>query len=224
MTILLQDDFTDVDGTLLQDHTMNVGVGWTKSPASTFDATIEGNQLSVINGGLTFYTSDAAVADVNVSILFAFTIPGTGNEQISLLCRESDGNNWWAAQVDDLGNIHLAKDDGGIPSNVATGTFSADGAQHKLGIIAVGDGLSVLLDDEVILSGIDAFNQTETVCGLRVINFEGGTEPMLFDDFLVLDATPVPPVPPPPPPLPIRQTYNYPGSGAGSAGSSVTTF
>ena len=90
ISVLLFDSFTDVNGTGLAAHAMNVGGGWTVLSGSY---TIQGNKA---RGG-TAATQNFAVANAgqkDVAVSAVGNTP-TNAQRMGLLARVTDVNNFW---------------------------------------------------------------------------------------------------------------------------------
>src|SRR5437879_4099527 len=116
-TLLLQDRFTDADGTAITAHTMDKGPGWTV-PQGTW--TIQSNML---NHGAGNYadcvTSDSGQANVTVSV---DAIPNDTTNYECIVMRWSDFNNFWtpAIKAGSPGEFSIYEVSGGIGAQRVT--------------------------------------------------------------------------------------------------------
>lgn len=110
--VLPQDNFTDTNGVLLQNHTMTAGTGWTKlsgggSPNglawnTSIDLQIQSNSVPKATGtaGCIGYTTPGTTANITSSIVVNFGIVNGTRSIVELLLRVQDSGNYWYAEVD----------------------------------------------------------------------------------------------------------------------------
>src|SRR6266480_5831394 len=97
MSTLLQDTFTDADGTNLTAHTMTVGSGWTQHNGAW---TVQSNRARP--PAATFYSYDSADAgQADVTATLNLVIPG-GNPLVltGFMIRGGDQDNGWLCIVE----------------------------------------------------------------------------------------------------------------------------
>ncbi len=157
LPILASDSFTDTNGTALQDHTMEVGAGWTIH-AGTWEIQ-SGKVIKTADDG-THQLASIDVGQSNCTVRAQHVVQGGGG----LAFRITDNNNFLGIQVS--GNYNLYKRD--------TGTFSllqsagtADDGPHDLKAVLLGANIDVYVDGVLLFSYATAtFNQTATRHGL----------------------------------------------------------
>lgn len=195
MVTLLQDTFTDANGTALTSHAMTVGSGWT-SLAGTW--TIQSNQASEAGGTANVEaTADAGQADVVAAIDIAVPAGGLTTIASGLCLRGPDASNGWVVVIENDGagpylgiaervaGTNTAKGSpapcSGVPGTTVTLTVTLSGA--SISAVLSGGGSA----GESTSYGSAASNQTVTKHGLFNFGASGYTCCAL-DNFLVTGA------------------------------------
>lgn len=180
MTILLQDTFTDTDGTALASHTMNVGSGWTVH-GSTW--TIQSNRAT---GTGNMATAQANAADITATL----TVRNTGNGSTGLICRFSSTTAAWLVGVGNSGGkiqVVIWEINPGFTNraSVISATSYATATDYPLTVTCNGNTISGVITgipDTAVSYNSATFNNTATRFGLRV-----GDSGDAFDGFQVDD-------------------------------------
>ena len=168
MGVLVQDSFTDSNGTLLQNHTPEVGSAWAK--ISGIDATIQSNKLSIGGGTHALYYNDITIlADVYAQLKRTTSYV---NPMI-LIVRYGDPD-WYVYFKEGVGLYEVTF--GGHDLIQAYTTTLAIGETAK--IEAVGSDLKLYYDDVLKASCTIPVAPTFGKVGL---GYEGTNE--TFDDF-----------------------------------------
>src|ERR1700736_354279 len=115
-TVLLSDTFTDATGTLLQNHTPDVGPAWTKVAGTP---QVNANQAVGGSAGDNLVVADAGAADVVQTLDMIFA--ASDSSRLYLVGRYSDSSNYW--QVYNLaGTWRISKVVAGAETVLATAT------------------------------------------------------------------------------------------------------
>ncbi len=178
---LLQDSFTDTNGTGLAAHTMTVGPGWTVYSGGPTIATNKFNEATT--SAVVRAASDAGQADVTAQIVV--TLPAVGDFAHGMSLRLVDDSNQLAAFLSAAGKYRLSKFVAGVETVLQdfTPTFAA-GETHTLKVVLSGTSVSLYFDGVLQGTVTTAQFQTATKFGTFVYN-ELGHGPAIMDDFLV---------------------------------------
>ena len=169
-TRLLYDTFTDANGTLLPAHTMDTGPGWTQLTAG---GSIQGNRFSGNASGECAYSAEAGAANVVATAVFN-VVSLDANHGPGLILRASNKDNWWLCMPTGDGNHYLYEQNAGTYTVRASGTWSADLADHTLTATATDTTVTSRVDAGTPISyGSAALNQTVTRHGLRLYSSGG---------------------------------------------------
>jgi hypothetical protein len=185
---LLQDTFTDVDGTQITSHTMDVGPGWSISgmglqSAGTADKyDIFDNRLRLKQDD-TCIVSEAGVSDGTIEV--QWTPQVAVDDRNSIVFRYVDADNHW------LFNLRGPQDD--IRLLITNGTsvllkdslsFSwVDGQTYNIKVVLAGNTKQCYIDDVLKFTNVESNYSTATKHGLGR-NF--GSEGSEFDNFTML--------------------------------------
>lgn len=204
--LLLEDHFTDVNGTALDAHVMDTGPGWT---ISTGTWQIQSNRANDVASSGLFHKVTADAGQANVDAQVDVTLPPAAGNYYSggLIARFSDGNNYWLVYVEYSGSapyVFIDTVESGGDTVRSSGEVTASpGGTYTLRLVANGSTVNAYWDGDLICSYTSSFNNSATEFGLYS-SYTGAYLPLLFDDFQAASvATPPPPPPPPtPPPAP----------------------
>ena len=122
MALIVEDSFTDSNGTLLQDHTPEIGGAW--SPAGGFrPAKIQGNLLEGDSFGGAKYFNATTSTDMNVRI-------GSRTSGIIILyARMTSGADYYYIRMESSSSFRgLWKSVGAVNSRIAEFSYSATGS------------------------------------------------------------------------------------------------
>ena len=177
MAILIQDSFTDTNGTLVEDHTPEIGGAWNK--VTGISATIQSNEVDVGGSENPLYINSISdVADVYSQI------KKTQNDGFLLIGRYTDINNYYFFDE----GTGIRKFVAGTPSTLAAyATLLSVGEVAKLEI--VGTTLNLYVDDVLKATTTDSSFSTGKV-GFRCL---GGIFGNNYDDFEAGGAVALPP-------------------------------
>ena len=173
-----EDNFTDTDGTLLQDHAPDEGDSWTRlwGSGAGIDAEISSNQCrakAFLNNGVV-YTADATYPSADYDITCTLVgLVANDNRPIFLIVRLQDIDNMYAVRLETTATqSSLYKKVAGTWSTLGSlFTIPANGSVIKLEII--GDELKFYDDGVEIASATDS---DISAAGEAGIAFGGGTE------------------------------------------------
>lgn len=163
--ILFLDHFLDVNGTLLNSHTMDIGAGWSLG-GGFFE--IQSNRATWTSGER-FAATETEMSDVTITVIMG------SNDGYGLCARVTDADNGIAAYVD--GSIlWLQQIEAGsftLLDAQVVGTLSGD---YTLQLRVHGDTVEAeVLEVEVICTATGVtFNETETLHGLFSSTAVGG--------------------------------------------------
>ncbi|HYV40102.1 MAG TPA: hypothetical protein VE988_30730 [Gemmataceae bacterium] len=173
-TVLLLDNFTDADATLLTDHTMDIGPGWSVG-SGVFE--IQSGQATWDSGGR-FLAADAGNADVDLQCHLG------DSSSYGVVVRCTDDDNGWVVYVEAI-QFYLFEINGGSFVVRAADTLDSDPGAHTLELQA--DGASIVATvagtGHSLLYAFAALNQTVTTHGLYSTTAVGGH----WDNFLVTE-------------------------------------
>ena len=195
--LFVNDTFTDSNGTLLQDHTGELGATWTKYPGYTGDATIDTNLLygAGVNIFDTYYASGAPrSADyyVQATLVFKTSVVGA---RFGILGRAdqtvSAGNDtyYYVDYEQFTGVWTLYKIVAGV--NISLGTFAQnDGADHVARLDMVGTTIRLIIDTLEQVSVTDSAISAAGRAGLYLLNVTGSSLlDYSLDTFSAVDKT-----------------------------------
>lgn len=163
----ISDTFTDSNGTAIESHTMNAGLGWINRGVASGE--IQSNELDVtnVNSVFTTWTSGATgtfIVDVRVAA-------GTG-WQVGHVIRWADSTNYIVGEIINTagGKIRLYRVVNGSPTGISEKAYTlANGTNYTLTFSVQSDSIELKVDDGVTidsLSKAESFNNTQTVHGL----------------------------------------------------------
>jgi hypothetical protein len=176
----LKDTFTDTNGTNLTAHTMDVGSGWS---SITGNWTIQSNQAQSGSTGA-INVADAGQASVTMTAQFTLGVANSTHD-FRLLARVLDASNYIFSQAKGDGTLLLVERKAGANTTLASGTWSADTAQHTVKMVCYGSSLSVQIDQGTPLTYQgEIFQATLTKHG---IGSAWATTATLCDNFFVTE-------------------------------------
>jgi len=140
-TVLVEDQFTGVDGTLLDAHTPDidvVGGGWNRfTITGTGVADIQSNRASFNFFGAYGYKIDTGAADCTITALLELV----GGEASGIAYRVTDGSNYFVATA--LGNngnaINIYEETSGVLVLRASKTVVLANGDHLATLQLIGD-------------------------------------------------------------------------------------
>lgn len=176
---LLYDTFTDVNGTTLTAHTMDVGPGWSVTVGSSW--AIEGNALQKQTNLSTLEScwADAGHTDCTASALAS---DASGSCELGVIGRVQDQANFWLAYVINTTSFGLYEVSAGTYTQRTSGTFAALGTSYSVQLSASGTALSATVGGTTIAYTSASF-QTATKWGLLMFN--GPATGQTLDNFQV---------------------------------------
>lgn len=189
---LLYDTFSGTNGTLLQDHTPDIGPAWTKIEGGALNAVIQDGYCqaaSTSSAVALSYIRDAGVADVTISADMTMMAVTSGQHYMELLLRAVDSNNHISGKLFDLAtnNLAIVKHEAGADTVIAAVTFAITAATvYHFSLTASGSSISLDVNGTVV-SGSSSFNSTVTTHGFRVFNADGSAQSRL-DNHMVESA------------------------------------
>ena len=181
MAIIIQDAFTDTNGTGLASHTISptntVGAAWTV-PSGTVD--IQSNRARATTvAGYGWGILDSSHADGTISVV----VRREDTDELYLVFRYTDTSNWWGLAWNSADStVRLYKVVGGSasePFGSTTKTFTIN-TDYTMQVVLSGNSISATIDGGSTLGGSDSFNASATRHG-----FIAGvtTNAGLFDDW-----------------------------------------
>lgn len=171
MTIQVQDNFTDPNGTALDAHTPNVDVvggGWSEVIGT--DWTIQSNtaNTAALDGTASI---DCGEADINLSCEADSNALSSQQQQSAGLCaRLSNSSNFWAIIINDIGNtFRIAEKNAGTYTTRASASVTINGGTfYTLTAQLSGATITAQIDGANEISyGSATLNQTTTVHGIK---------------------------------------------------------
>jgi hypothetical protein len=173
--VLLKDTFTDANGTLLQNHTMDTGPGW---QVLSGNWQIQNNAVEQTTQDFVYdkAVSDAGTSNATVSAQFSTSVVGGNTGQFGLVVRATDNYDYLAVVVSD-GQLSLVEDTGGTPGYdivtlagpVAVSVSTSQPNNFKA--VVSGTTVTVYWGGTQVLQYTSAtFNQTATKFGLLSYN------------------------------------------------------
>ncbi len=185
---ILQDTFTDVNGTQIASHTMNVGPGWSRVGIATASAgaestyTINNNRLSLAQDS-TAIVASAGTADGTIEM--EWTPQALADDRNTIIMRYLDTDNFWGFQGRDPNDdLRLYYYTGGVVTFPDTAAFTwIDGQTYTLKVIMSGNSIQCYVDDVFKLSTSSAIlnSQTQHGCGRN-----GGATESIIDNFTMV--------------------------------------
>jgi len=178
---LLYDTFSGTNGTLLQDHTPDIGPAWTKIEGGVLNAVIQDGYCqaaSTSSSTAMSYIRDAGSANVTISADMTMMAVTSGQHYMELLLRAVDSNNYISGKLFDLAtnNLAIVKHEGGSDTIIASVTFAITAATvYHFSLTASGSSISLDVNGTVV-SGSSAFNSTVTTHGFRFFNADGSAQ------------------------------------------------
>lgn len=168
---LLYDLFTDANGTLLPNHAMTVGAGWTAFTDT--DLQIQGNtaQSPTAYG---FATADAGAANVTVAAQHKAMSNGDPN---ALIVRFADETNYWSVfffiywNAQGTAALRITKMEAGTETTEAETILPFSGVQeaaYAIKAVLNGNAIAATINDLALTSVSSAFNNTATKHGLAI--------------------------------------------------------
>lgn len=130
MTVFVSDTFTDSDATALQDHTPEVGGGWTVRSGIT-DITIQSNAAES-SGSSAIYTCDAtpgaADYDIGVDVLNVDSL----FQSVRIYARFQDTNNFYRYTTGHNSNWQIRKKVAGVWTVLDSGPPASHDAAYSI--------------------------------------------------------------------------------------------
>lgn len=176
MATIIEDTFTNSDGTDIESHTMDTGDGWTKDdPASSIQ--ISSNQVSIPTG--TYILTDTGISDGTITVEKS----GSWEDGDTVLFRTASISSSWSVEFVTTG---------GFPFISYSLSIKKDGVEQETLNVASNSSpnLIIILEGSFITIsyGIyskiinDSHNSTETKIGLQSNKDSGNS---LFDSILL---------------------------------------
>lgn len=180
ITTLLQDNFTDTNGTGLDAHTMDTGPGWTEHQGTW---TTESNQASYSAGSADM--ASAAAGATQGTITADVTTDASGGAP-GIAWRVTDNDNGWIFIVNDAADeIRIFEVNAGFTQRASAAFTVAGNTTFALRCVISGDTFTCDVDNDTA-----SINHTSSV--FNTIERHGlfandATE--TYDNFLMTDAT-----------------------------------
>lgn len=176
----VKDTFTDANGTSLDAHTPDVAPAVWIEQAGNWD--IQANRASVIlNAAIGVATLDSGISDM--------FIRGTGNvgaggNDISIVYRYSDLNNYWFINASATANqFRIIERNGGVNTvRAVVGIAIGVAIDYEMTGTMNGQDMTAYLDGANRLAFASVFQQNATIHGLRGFDAAGGAT-FTFDNF-----------------------------------------
>jgi hypothetical protein len=178
----LHDTFTDADGTLLQNHTGEIGASWTKYPGYANDAVITSNRLRG-NGAADsefYYASGLPpAADYDVEVTFKVVTLLAGDSPTFMARADTGvapGNDtyYYVQYQHDTGNWVLGKAVAGTFSELGTFSQSYSAGDAPVAQLELrGSTLRLFLDGTLRISASDAALGAPGRVGVSLYNSDG---------------------------------------------------
>jgi len=183
---VVDDTFTDANGTSLDAHVKEVGGAWTEQVG---DWDIQGNKAnpSGVDGQVDRATMDAAESDVLLRVTCNVGQSVT-SDKLGLILRWSDVNNYWFVWLEEIGDfLRLHEVNGGVTTLRAhvAATVNQNTAYDVVAIMDGQDFTAFLDGGNRVAYGSAALNETETEMGLRSKQSGAITNNNQFDNFHV---------------------------------------
>jgi hypothetical protein len=109
MTVFVSDTFTDTNGTLLQDHTPEIGGNWIRRTGSqNFDIQSNTARVTVAKIAIHAYTNDTTAGAADYDVQSDVTVTASGNAWgVGLVGRLTDAGNYYFAIFGPSGTARL---------------------------------------------------------------------------------------------------------------------
>lgn len=192
VTTYLYDQFTDVNGTALQSHTMDVGSGWTRRTSaqggglSTY--TIQSNKSKSAGGLYTVITADGG-SHSDGTLTMDFSVPNSTHFLGGFTFRWSATGAYWIAAIENDGGtayIAIYEFSSGAAHSRASTNFVSNPQNTTVTMTLVINAASVTLTSSTGEScnyASATFNQTATQHGLFDYQDATYTLPFSYDNF-----------------------------------------
>jgi hypothetical protein len=196
MATVLQDDFSDANGTNISGKALDVGGNWTVLSGTW---RVQGGlaEINETSGAFRKIHADAGAADVTAQVDFAIPA-GTGAG--GLILRSTDDiNNWWvyASSFGDTIKLYEYNAGGLTERATAAHDFSA-ATTYEIKAELSGNNIEVFIDDVSKFSyGSASFQNTATRFGLISYRDDADFDLVTFDNFLVTTPSVASAAPPP---------------------------
>jgi hypothetical protein len=137
---LVNDTFTDSNGTNLTAHTPDIRPGSNAWGTVSGTQTVQSNQANASASG--YYTIDAGQADVTITYLVTPTAAGNG---WGITARRSDANNGWDPAINPVTNqIQIYEQAAGVYTLRASTSFTvSNGVQYTLQAVLSGSTITL---------------------------------------------------------------------------------
>jgi hypothetical protein len=182
--VLLKDTFTGANGTLIQNHTMNQGLGWSVLSGSW---ALNNGQLNLTDTGANYdkVVADAGRPDVTTSATFTTGNAAGAPGVFGLVLRATDNCDCWMAVVVN-NQLHLWVDTGGthgydLVDAVAPVTVPVQpNSTCTIKAVTSGSTITVYVNGVQYIQYTGAtFNQTATKFGLVSYRDGSGAQPLV---------------------------------------------
>jgi hypothetical protein len=181
MTILMQDSFTNTNGTTLENHTSDSGHKWS---GATSSFNIQNNRVNTVT---TRQWSNFNVGTSNFSYAIKFDCSANTGAYLRVRFRYTDesnyfwftwmnGENWDLRKVQAGSNITI----GSVTISGSNPTLDINNKQTLVKIICNGDTIEIFINNTLAFSHTDSFNNTADGVG-----FYGYNPGHRFDDVLI---------------------------------------
>ena len=189
-TVLLQDSFTDGDGTSLDAHTMDVGAGWTERVGVWEILT---NKAVVTSNAGDYYHATAGAGQADYEVECDFTLPLTGPIDCAVVVRWATTTSYLAAILTSVNllassslELYLRNPGFTLQGSAYAAGAQAGGNTINIRVKCVADQISVYLDDVLRIGPVtQATNQTAQIVGIQ--NYRGATHlQIVLDNFLAV--------------------------------------
>jgi hypothetical protein len=185
MATILQDDFSDADGTNISGKALDVGGTWTVLSGTwrTQGGICEQTALAA--------TFDKIVADCgesDVTVEVDATTHATLASIAALVCRSSNNtNNWWVYLSSANNTIKIYQFEAGSLTERASAAFTvAASTTYNIKAVTSGNTITAYIDDvEKCNYGSATFQNTETEFGILTVRDNASFGQVTFDNFLV---------------------------------------
>lgn len=197
MATLLQDNFTDTDGTVIESHSMDVGSGWDHD--GHFGQGTTASSVKIQDNGLAFNSdlqsahADAGESDVEIDVDFTPAVGGDSHYGILIRWNDlgSTGHGWlvyFRESVQDISCNYSNSSGTAVFTDGTTGAQSfsfSEGTTYAIKAQVIRDIVRVLIDDVEQLSfSIPGSLRTRVGLGRSISN---ETDTAVFDNFIVAD-------------------------------------
>lgn len=194
VSTLLQDNFTDTNGTLLTSHTMDVGAGWTQDTTATGAFTIQSNQAFPDVGsaqGVVYAEAGATDYTATMDLIIG---PGFTNDfrvNSGFVFRYVDADHYWLVRIEGSINsgqtLDLYENNSGFTLKAQQGITVNPWSDHTYTLTLIVSGTSATftmggVDD--VTYGSMGTSLSATKVGLWGRDFDAVAK-LSFDTFLV---------------------------------------